>query len=309
MTKDIKIGTPQQLGPLEVWPLMWNGLSNAQYKTPPFTNELEFSEYDDGDGPRVHHIEVKNLTDEDFLIPMGWIVGAELLQVRSFNNAELIPAGQSILADVSCVEKGRWSAGKNRVDAGRAPLSVIAAGWDFDHQNRTWKLDRESRQLRVWSQVSRQESRSGMRATSSLEQIMREDSTLDFKVAQIQSEVLSQLRTHDGQNGILIGYEGEPLLMEFYSNERASKEILRETLSSIAFDMDQQGFRGVAESHVRGFIQESGLGELQMLSDEDWAFLMAGGNEHIDTKATLDRTHRVMHLTAIHRSHRLLLEI
>lgn len=306
--KDIKIGTPQQLGPLEVWPLMWNGLSDAQYKTPPFTNELEFSEYDDGEGPRVQHIEVRNLTDEDFLIPMGWIVGAELLQVRSFNNSELILAGQSIVADVSCVEKGRWSAGKNCVDAGRAPLSVFAAGWDFDHQNRTWKLDRQSRQSRVWSQVSRQESRSGMRATNSLEQIMREDSTSDFDLSQLQRET-SQLRTYDGQNGVLIGYEGEPLIMEFYSNEQASKKILRETLSSLAFDIDQQGYRPVAKSHVEGFIRESCLGHLHMLSDDEWAFLMAGGSEHIDTKATLDRHSRVVHLTAIHRSHRILMEV
>lgn len=309
MTKDIKIGTPQQIGPLEVWPLMWKALSRTHYKTPPFLTELEFEEYDDGDGPRVSCIEVKNLTDEDFLIPMGWIVGAELLQVRAFNNSELVPAGHSILADVSCVEKGRWSAGKNRVDAGRAPLSVIAAGWDFDQQKRTWTLDRENRQSRVWNQVSRQESRSGIRATNSLEQIMREDSTSDFNVAQIQKEASSQLRTHEGQNGILIGYEGEPLLMEFYSSETASKEILRETLSSLAFDIDHHIFRPTSKSHIENFIRESGIEDLYMLSDDEWAVLMAGGNENIDTKATLDKENRVMHLTAIHRSHRLLLEV
>lgn len=309
MTKDIKIGTPQKIGPLEVWPLMWKALSRTHYKTPPFLTELEFEEYDDGDGPRVSCIEVKNLTDEDFLIPMGWIVGAELLQVRAFNNSELVPAGHSILADVSCVEKGRWSAGKNRVDAGRAPLSVIAAGWDFDQQKRTWTLDRENRQSRVWNQVSRQESRSGIRATNSLEQIMREDSTSDFNVAQIQKEASSQLRTHEGQNGILIGYEGEPLLMEFYSSETASKEILRETLSSLAFDIDHHIFRPTSKSHIENFIRESGIEDLYMLSDDEWAVLMAGGNENIDTKATLDKENRVMHLTAIHRSHRLLLEV
>jgi hypothetical protein len=309
MTNDIKIGTPQQIGPLEIWPLTWKELSRAHYKTPPFLRELEFAEHDDGDGPRVSCIEVKNLTDEDFLIPMGWIVGAELLQVRAFNHSELVPAGHSILADVSCVEKGRWSAGKNRFDAGRAPLSVIAAGWDFDQQNNTWKLDRESRQSRVWSQVSRQESRSGIRATNSLEQIMREDSASDFNVAQIQREAASQLRTYEGQNGILIGYEGEPLLMEFYSSEKASKEILRETLSSLAFDIDYHIFRPASKSHVENFIRESGIEDLHMLSDDEWAVLMAGGNENIDTKATLDKKNRVMHLTAINRSHRLLLEV
>lgn len=309
MTNDIKIGRPQQIGPLEVWPLMWAGVSQSRYRTPPMGNELKFEEYDDGDGPRVSCIQVENLSDQDFLIPSGWIVGAELLQVRTFNRAELVPAGQTILADVTCVEKGRWASGKNRVDAGRAPVTVVASGWDFEHSSRTWKLNRETRQSRVWSQVSRQENRSGVRATNSLEQIMREDSSSDLNLSRIHSEAKSRLSTYDGQNGALIAYEGEPLLMEFFSNEEAAKDILRETLSSLAFDLDQFQFRPTAKSHVEAFISQSGIEEMFMLSEDDWAFLMAGGDEHIDTKAILDSQRKVMHLTAIHRSHRLLMEV
>lgn len=309
MTNDIKIGRPQQIGPLEVWPLMWAGVSESRYKTPPMGNELKFEEFDDGDGPRVSCIQVENLSDQDFLIPSGWIVGAELLQVRTFNSAELVPAGHAILADVSCVEKGRWSTGKNRVDAGRAPVTVVASGWDFEHSSRTWKLNRETRQSRVWSQVSRQENRSGVRTTNSLEQIMREDASSDLNLSRIQNEVTSRLSTYDGQNGALIAYEGEPLLMEFFSNEKAAKEILRETLSSLAFDLDQFEFRPTTKSHVNAFIRESGIKEMFMLSEDEWAFLMAGGSEHIDTKAMLDSQKKVMHLTAIHRSHRLLMEV
>jgi hypothetical protein len=309
MTNDIKIGRPQQIGPLEVWPLMWEGVSDSRYKTPPMGNELKFEEYDDGDGPRVSCIQVENLSDQDFLIPSGWIVGAELLQVRTFNSAELVPAGHAILADVSCVERGRWSSGKNRVDAGRAPISVVASGWDFEHSSQSWKLNRETRQSRVWSQVSRQESRSGVRKTNSLEQIMREDASSDLNLSSIQSEVTSRLSTYVGQNGALIAYEGEPLLMEFFSNESAAKGILRETLSSLAFDLDQFQFRPTAKSHVEAFIRKSGIEEMYMLSEDDWAALMAGGNEHIDTKAMLDSQRKVMHLTAIHRSHRLLMEV
>ena len=309
MTKDIKIGKPQQVGPLEIWPLMWVGISTAPYRTPPFNDELKFEEYDNGDGPRVSCIEVQNLSDQDFLIPSGWIVGAELLQVRSFNSAELIPAGESILADVSCVEKGRWSHGSNRADGGRAPISVITAGWDYDQSSRSWRMNRETRQSRVWNQVSRQESRSGVRETNSLEQIMREDSSKDVNLGHLHREVLRQLRTYDGQNGALIGFEGEPLMMEFFSDEDASKAILKETLKSLAFDVDRFAFRSTSKSHVESFIRESGVGELQMLSDDGWALLMAGGSEHVDTKATLDRNHKVMNLTAIHRSHRILMEV
>lgn len=309
MTKDIKIGKPQQIGPLEVWPLMWGGLSKAPYKTPPFGDGMRFEEHDDGDGPRVSCIEVQNLADEDFLIPSGWIIGAELLQVRSFNNAELVPAGQSVLVDVSCVEKGRWSSGVNRVDGGRAPISVIAAGWDFDAASGSWRLNKENRQSRVWSQVSRQESRTGTRNTNSLEQIMREDASTDSNLSGIQREVSSRLRFQDGQNGALVAYEGEPVFMEFFSSLGSLKNILKETLNSLAFDIDQFGFRPTSKSHVESFVRDSGTETLHMLSEDDWALLMAGGNEHIDTKATLDAQEGIMHLTAINRSHRILMEV
>jgi hypothetical protein len=309
MKNDIKMGAPQQIGPLEVWPLAWEGLSGAAYKTPPINGGLKFEEYDDGDGPRVSCIEVQNLLDEDFLIPSGWIVGAELLQVRSFNNAELIPAGQSILVDVSCVEQGRWSNGKNKVDGGRAPVSVMAAGWDFDREFGSWRLNRENRQARVWSQVSRQETRSGVRKTSSLEQIMREDASSDQNLSRVHQEISKQLKFHDDQNGALVAFEGEPVLMEFFSNVKSTKAVLKETLNSLTFDLDRFVFRPMAKSHADAFIRESGMGRLHMLSRDEWAVLMAGGTEQIDTKATLDTQERVMHLTAVNRGHRILMEV
>lgn len=138
---------------------------------------------------------------------------------------------------------------------------------------------------------------------------MREDVSSDLNLSKIQNEVTSRLSTYDGQNGALIAYEGEPLLMEFFSNEAAAKDILRETLSSLAFDLDQFQFRPTAKSHVDAFIHQSGIEEMYMLSEDDWALLMAGGNERIDTRAMLDSQRKIMHLTAIHRSHRLLMEV
>jgi hypothetical protein len=309
MTNDIKIGKPQQIGPLEVWPLAWSGLSDSLYRTPPLHDGLKFEEYDDGDGPRVSVIEVSNTSNEDFLIPSGWIVGAALLQVRSFNSAEIVPAGHSILADVSCVEKGRWANGVNRVDGGRAPISVMAAGWDFDATSRTWRLDRDSRQSRVWSQVSRQENRTGVRETSSLEQIMREDASTQANLSKFQNEVETRLKFYEDQNGALVSYEGEPLFMEFFSNKVSSKEVLKQTLKSAAFDVDQFAYRPTAHSHVESFIRGCELDRLHMLSEDDWALLMAGGSERIDTKATLDRNERVINLTSVNRSHRILMEV
>jgi hypothetical protein len=184
---EISTQASQQIGPLDVWPLRWTGLSKVNYEVPPAISRLKFSEHDDGDGPRVEWIEVSNPTEDPFIIPSGWIVGAELNQVRTFNHSEHIMPRETILASVSCVEKGRWGVGKNVVDGGRAPFTVNAAGWNFDWNQGMWKLDRESRQSRVWDQVHKQEERSGTRPTNSLEQVMREDSSQEYVPRVIQT--------------------------------------------------------------------------------------------------------------------------
>jgi hypothetical protein len=309
MTQDLQIGKPQKVGPLEVWPLRWHGLSEQKYEGPPFTSELKFDEYDDGDGPRVGHITVQNLTENDFIIPSGWIVGADLLQVRSFNGLEYVPAGESIVANVSCVEKGRWADGSNRVDAGRAPISVLAAGWDYQPEIGQWVMNAAQRQSRVWNQVSRQESRNGIRPTNSLEQVMREDSVSDSEVSRVQREIQSRFRASDGQNGMLVALEGEPLMLEVYSDEQASRKILGETLRSISFDSVGTTYRGLDKAQVQEFIQNSEVRGMHMLSDDDWALLMAGGNERIDTRGAMARDGRLIQVTAINRNHRILLEV
>jgi len=138
---------------------------------------------------------------------------------------------------------------------------------------------------------------------------MREDATSDSNVSNLQSEIASELKTFDGQNGALIAFQGEPLIMEFFSNEESSKHVLKESLNSLAFDLDQFGFRPLDKSQIDGFIAMAGIGELHALSEDTWSFLMAGGNERIDTRATADSRQKIMNLTSINRSHRILMEV
>lgn len=309
MNLKINIGDAQSIGPLEIWPIYAEGLSKANYKAPPFTDDLKFSEVQSKVGPTVSRIEVQNMSDEDFLIPAGWIVGAELLQVRTFNNTELIPAGSSVLADVSCVEQGRWSYGANRVDAGRAPLSVIVAGSEFDNRTSSWRLSPERRQSRVWAQVSKQESRSGARPTNSLEQIMREDSLEVPNVRRILGEVSEALQTLELQNGVVISLEGEPLILELYSDSKGFRHILSQTLSSLAFDVEQSKSKPTTSQNVQSFLEQLGLASLDVLRQNDWVTQKTGGNQFIETRSTEDKKGGIIQLTAINRSHRILLEV
>mgnify|MGYP001038876610 CR=1 FL=1 len=299
----------QQIGPLHVWPLKVTGVSRHTYSVHPFGDKLIFSEYDDGDGGRVNVIEVHNPTDEDFVIPSGWIVGANLLQVRTFNHSELVKAGESILADVSCVEKGRWGEGQNETDGGRAPLSVIGAGWDYDAERKFWVIDRNSRQSRVWNQVSRQESRSGVRSTSSLQQIMTEDSEQAAVQSRIQQISRNSLKIYDEQNGFLVAVDGEPLLMEVFSDSRNIEKTIQETIRGISFDIAHLDFEPALDGDVRRFVEETNLGGLNPIQIDDWASQFAGGNHGVDTKATKDRHGLLIHSISLNRRHRILMEV
>lgn len=55
-TNDLRIGPAKQLGPLQVWPLIWEGLIAHNYKVPPNLDDLIFGEIDDEDGPWVDYI-------------------------------------------------------------------------------------------------------------------------------------------------------------------------------------------------------------------------------------------------------------
>lgn len=131
-TQKLRIGPSQQVGPLQVWPLIWEGLIAHNYKVPPIIEDIVFGEIEDEDGPTVDRIQVTNLTSDPLIIPSGWIFSANLWQDRTVNSMEYIEPHSTVGISVSCVEKSRWSVGANAIDGGRAPFSVIAAGWEFD---------------------------------------------------------------------------------------------------------------------------------------------------------------------------------
>lgn len=96
--------TSWRIGPLDVWPLRVEGASKIAYHVPPRIEDLVFAELESGEGPNIGLVEIANPTDMSFLIPEGWIVGADLLQTRVFNRATHIGANSTVLAEVSCVE-------------------------------------------------------------------------------------------------------------------------------------------------------------------------------------------------------------
>ena len=306
---DMLIGESQQIGPLQVWPLKWEGLVPQSYQVPPFLEKLKFDEIEDEDGPTVDWIQVHNPTNEPFLIPSGWIIAADLWQERTVNSVEYIEAHSTVGISVSCVEKSRWRQEFNLPDGGRAPFSVIAAGWEFDSVAGYWKMNRETRQSKVWQQVSNQESRTGERPTNSLRQVMEEDSRASTIHQTILNLTKSKLRVHHEQNGILIALDGQPLVTEFFSIPRAIGQTVKQTLRAASFDAPSLESRPISRSEVEKFLNEIRGENRFEIDSEEWGSVFAGGTNLIDTRITCGLDERVMHLTALNRNHRVLLEV
>jgi hypothetical protein len=221
MRNDLKIASPQQIGPLQVWPLMWERLVSHQRNLPVGINDLIFEEYEEEDvGPVINWIQVKNPTESPVFIPAGWVLSEGLMQDRILIAAEYIEPESINTIMVSCVEKGRWGPVEGSYASAKAPTSVMGAGFDFDSSKGLWVLDSKTRQERVWQQVESQEARSGERPTHSLAQIMRED----YETCELQKNVIKDMKENlkilPSQNGILVALEGRPLLSEFFSNSQ-----------------------------------------------------------------------------------------
>lgn len=306
---ELFLNQTQQVGPLQIWPMKWTGLSTIDYQVPPNIDQLYFREYDEGDGPEIGRIEVFNPTSTPFLIPGGWVVGGDLLQVRAFDSSALVAPMQSIIANVSCVERGRWGEGKTEVDGGRAPLSVHASGRVFNRNSKVWTIDIESRQQSIWKRVSQLENLSGSRPTSSLQQIMTEDSTsLNIPTSLLNSSSQT-LRTIDGQNSIIIAFDGAPLLLEAFSDERALRETIQSTIRSISFDIDHLDFIPTTKESIKEFIELASLGNLTASGRGITNMNFLGGGQRVDTNALSDAEGKLIHITALNRAHRLLQEV
>lgn len=310
MASDIKIAAPQQIGPLQVWPLMWERLVSHQSNLPTGIDDLVFEEYEEEDiGPVFNWIQVTNPTKLPVLIPSGWILSDGLLQDRTLNSAEYIEPESTSTIMVTCVEKGRWEPSEAHYRSIRAPMSVMAAGFDFDSNKGLWVLDKETRQERVWRQVELQEDRSGERPTHSLAQIMQEDSRLCELQQNVIKVMKSNLRILPQQNGVLIALNGTALLSEFFSDRDGISRTVRKTLTAASFDATNAPNREFSRGDVERFLDEVLRTKIHPLNNEDWGVHLSGGTDSLDTHLTKDSGERLLRMSSLNRSHPALIAV
>ena len=304
MRNDIKIAAPQQIGPIQVWPLMWERLVSHQCSLPMGINDLIFDEYEEEDvGPVINWIQVTNPTEVPVFIPAGWVVTEGLLQDRILIAAEYIEPESTSTIMVSCVEKGRWERTEGYYASATAPISVTGAGFDFDSNKGLWVMDSKTRQERVWQQVEHQEDRSGERPTHSLAQIMEED----LKTCDLQKNVTKitkqNLKVHPHQNGILIALDGQPLVTEFFSNPLVIASTVKNILIASSYDAQTQQKAGVEKATVEKFLDEVLAIKIHATKNEDWGVHLSGGTESMDVNLSKNSGERLMHFSSLNRRH------
>jgi hypothetical protein len=304
MRNDIKIASPQQIGPLQVWPLMWERLVSHQRNLPAGINALTFEEYEEEDvGPVINWIQAFNPTQSPVFIPAGWLISEGLLQDRILVAAEYIEAESSKTIMVSCVEKGRWEPSEAHRRTQRAPMSVMGAGFDFDSNKGLWVLDSKTRQERVWQQVESQEARSGERPTHSLAQIMQEDAETCDLQRNVIKNIKENLKILPQQNGILIALNGESLLSEFFSNSQEITRTVKKTILASSFDVSDVPKSQIDRSEVERFLDEVLGTKIYTLKDEKWGVQLSGGTYSLDTNMTKDSDERLIRMSILNRSH------
>lgn len=308
-TKRLRVAPSQKIGPLQIWPLLWEDLTPHDYEINSPLHRLEFAEFEEDEGSDVNWIQVHNPTDKAILIPSGWVVSRNLLQERTVNTAEYIEAKSIAAINVSCVEKGRWNQDSIMRPEIRAPISVMAAGFDFDRNRGIWTFDSDTRQARVWKQIKSYEERTGKRETNSLTQIMQEDQE-SLEVQKIVSKDMNtNLRILPKQNGVLVALNGEPLISEFFSRPEGLLRTVRKTIIAASFDSNDLNYREMEKSQVVEFLDEIRSTKIQQVNEDSWGSHYSGGSERLDAHLTKSPDKRVMRISVINRRHRILEDI
>lgn len=237
------LGKPQEFGPIEIWPLHVERDALTGFHGG--IDKLEISEVLD---PDPNLLFVTNTGAGHVFLPMGFLIGG-LKQSRMVAEDFIIPAGVSTEMSVMCVEMGRFSDDEEPRTAGRAPVSVVAAGLG--------RSDAGERQEAVWRAVHAQEHRSGLQPTHSLEHVMTQDLQTQALQRCVDEAVTAKFTSEPSQIGMVATAGGEPIVMEMFGNPDLARAYGADLIRGIAFDVDgYDSFPSTAE-RVLDFLNDA----------------------------------------------------
>lgn len=296
----IHVGVGTQIGPLTVMPVWWAvdpapGLVTGR-QADVVVNEC-------ADGPEVAQLVVTNQGAAPALLLEGELLEGGY-QDRALVSDLVLASGQTVTAPVVCVERGRWSG----VDGHRRRMRRTSVGI------RTALRDVHGgqRQSRVWSRVESYDRRFGASPTSALvdhlsgqgENTWAFDPESPFERA---VDMLNGLQTLPGQQGVMVGVAGYPVLLEVFADPTGLTEHLRGALVGVLLDAAMLDIPWVATPGRRARRFAEQLSGVSLTADSD---RLGAADSWVHQHRSLTATatviaERAVHLTAVRTDHQL----
>jgi hypothetical protein len=272
------LGEPQVAGPLAVFPLFG---PPAQLEYRAFVQAAELGAFvkEVGSGAVVSRLSVENPTDLPLLVYEGEeVLGAQ--QNRTFDVTVLVPAGERVLAPVSCVEQGRWDHSRHRETFRPSPQ---AADPSLRRVKRaTANVAGRADQAEVWAEVSGRLAAHGVESASAALSDLYDSRRDDLQ------RLSDAIHPVDEQIGALACVSGRPVALDLVSRSDVFAALLPPLAQGYALDALGAGERdpdpGRAERFLSGALDAPrlerptpGLGRALALGASE---LVGAGLEH-----------------------------
>lgn len=178
------------------------------------------------DGPAVPVLAATSRATRPTLLLEGQVLEGGW-QDRALLRSVLVPAGGTMDLEVACVEAGRWHGAGAHASRGRmtSPRVRSALRGERGRPDRT----RGDRQGEVWRRVSEYDALLGANDTASF-------ATHAERAAAEVRRLVGELRPLPGQVGIVVGIEGQPVMLEVFDSPTTLRRRFADLVTAAGLD-------------------------------------------------------------------------
>jgi hypothetical protein len=304
----LHVGAGSQIGPVTTFPV-WTAASSLPALQLPPRASVEVAEMPE---PRIDALHVTVSGGEPVLLTEGTLLRGGM-QSRVLTRDALLLPQQRGQVETACVESGRWGGVAEHAVAGRVPLRVIG---ELRGVRRPVQMrdDRADRQSRVWHSVDRYQSHYGRRPTSSLIEVMEgpdEEQPMRRRYRRLFDELeRAARRPLPGQNGIMIGLAGQPVMLEVFTSADALGQVLPGMLRGLAMDAAMFDNEPTPARRARRFAERLMATPLESSREVADGVIYSASRGYLDVRALdarLGEREGSAHILAINSRHDLVL--
>jgi len=257
----VTIGSAQSDANLTLFPLLGGSGRQPDYAT--LDEAIRGGWLEVGEvsvGGSVPELKVVNSGDRAVLLMDGEeLRGAK--QNRVLNLTILVPAGQTMIVPVSCVEQGRWATQSAAMQSTKDALYARAKLSKMLSVSRSYRRTSRptSDQMGLWSEIACKVQDMGVDSPTGAVRDVFESASgrLD--------DYLGAFNVIEGQTGAMFAIGGSLIGFELFEHPDVLKKLFEKVVRSYALDAfsGDQGGGGLSKQSVEGFLAEVAAGQVQ----------------------------------------------